>query len=448
MIERALHSTRVLLGKELVDATISIGEGKILRIESGLHAPEGAEIMDCGDDVIMPGLIDAHVHINEPGRTEWEGFDTATRAAARGGITTLVDMPLNSSPVSVSRETFTHKLNATNNKLHVNCGFWGGLIPGNTGQLESLIESGVFGIKAFLTHSGIDEFPNVTEQDIREALPILKKYDVPLLVHCELDDVHTGLDELARNPTSYQAYLQSRPRRWEDEAIALMIRLCEQSGVRIHIVHLSSSDSLGPLREARVRGVPLTVETCPHYLVFSAEDIPDGHTEFKCAPPIRERSNNDHLWRALRNREIDFVVTDHSPAPSELKELESGNFERAWGGIAGLQYSLPAFWTSAEPRGFDIADVGELMSTRISKFLGLDKSKGLISEGYDADLVVWSPERSFGVRESDTLHKHKLSPYTGMNLRGMVRHTFVGGAHVFNNGSFRETSRGQILIKQ
>ncbi|MBL4624367.1 MAG: allantoinase AllB [Flavobacteriales bacterium] len=364
----SIYSKRVLLPGGLTEATVFIDNGKISAIEKGKIEKDGYQLDDCGSSVIMPGLIDSHVHINEPGRTEWEGFNTATQAAAAGGITTLVDMPLNSSPVSINGKAFRQKLDASNGKLHVNCGFWGGLVPENIDDLDELLNAGVLGIKAFLTHSGIDEFPNVTEADLRKAIPILKKHDALLLVHCELDSPHADQQLLENSPTSYKAYLASRPKEWEDKAIALMIKLCEEYKVRTHIVHLSSANSIEQLKTAKAKGLPISVETCTHYLYFNAEDIRDGATEYKCAPPIREKENNEQLWQALKDGLIEFVVTDHSPAPPELKELESGNFKKAWGGIAGLQFSLPAFWTQAKERNFSIENVADLMSLNVAKF--------------------------------------------------------------------------------
>lgn len=445
MSKFALHSTRVLTSQGVKEATIFIENGIIKSVEDGFIKQEGIETTSA-TDVIMPGLIDSHVHINEPGRTAWEGFDTATRSAAAGGITTLVDMPLNSSPVSVDLLSFQTKLKASEANLHVNCGFWGGLIPASINQLNELLSSGVLGIKAFLTHSGIDEFPNVTEADLRKALPILKKHKATLLVHCELDTPHEGQKELEKHPTSYQAYLHSRPKKWEDDAIALMIALCEEFRVKTHIVHLSSSDSIDQIRKAQQKGLPITAETCTHYLYFNAEDIPDGGTPYKCAPPIREKENNELLWRELKEGILDVVVTDHSPAPPELKELESGNFAKAWGGIAGLQYSLPAFWTAAQKRGFKIEDIHRLMSKHVAKFLYLEHKKGEIEIGYDADIVIWNPEEEFEVEKENVLHRHKITPYLGEKLKGVVKQTYVNGELVYNHGNFNELNKGKVIL--
>ncbi|MBL0046441.1 MAG: allantoinase AllB [Flavobacteriales bacterium] len=381
-----------------------------------------------GDKVIMPGVIDAHVHINEPGRTEWEGFETATKAAAAGGITTLIEMPLNASPVTTTAEALKVKLEAAKGKLHVNVGFYGGVIPSNIDDLDGLLNAGVFGIKAFLTHSGIDEFPNVTEADLRKALPILKKHDAKLLVHCELENANTQhvTRQHPTDPRRYANYLASRPAKWETDAIALMIRLSEEFDVHVHIVHVSAAEALPLIRDAKKRGLRITAETCPHYLVFCAEEIPDGATEYKCAPPIRERANNELLWEALKDGTLDFVATDHSPAPPDIKEQQSGDFMKAWGGIAGLQFLLPAFWTGAKERGFSLEDVARLLCEHPAQFLGL-KQKGRIAPGCDADLVIWDPEASFVVKEENIQHRHKLTPYEGRTLPGVVERTFWEG---------------------
>ncbi len=445
----ALHSTHVITPTGVIEATLILADGKIQEVLPGRVERAGISVESFGDKVIMPGVIDAHVHINEPGRTEWEGFETATRAAAAGGITTLIEMPLNASPVTTTAEALRVKLEAAKGKLHVNCGFYGGVIPTNIDDLDSLLNAGVFGIKAFLTHSGIEEFPNVTEADLRRTLPILRKHDAKLLVHCEFESPVVGspllVVGLPTTPTdngqrttdnrSYSAYLASRPRQWENDAIALMVRLSEEFDVHVHIVHVSSSDALPMIRDAKKRGLRITAETCPHYLVFCAEEIPDGATEFKCAPPIRERANNELLWEALKDGTLDFVATDHSPAPPEMKEIQSGDFMKAWGGIAGLQFLLPAFWTGAKERDFSLDDVARLLCSAPADFLGL-KEKGRIAPGCDADLVIWDPEASFVVKEEDIQHRHKLTPYAGRTLCGMVERTIVGDSPVFQEGTF------------
>src|SRR5438094_1715504 len=343
-------------------ASVHIRDGVIAAIQPFESVPAGAELVEAGNSVILPGLVDTHVHLNDPGRAHWEGFEYGTRAAAAGGVTTLIDMPLNSIPPTTTVDALHSKVEAAKNRCWVDAGFWGGVIPGNADQIEPLLAAGVCGFKCFLVPSGVDEFPHVTESDLRQALPVIAANGSLLLVHAELP----GLIDSARvenSPRSYKTYLQSRPRAAEDEAIELMIRLSREFGVRIHIVHLSSADAIPSLRRARTEGLPITVETCPHYLVFYAEDIPDGATQFKCAPPIRENENRDRLWSALAEGVIDFITTDHSPCPASLKCRESGDFFQAWGGITSLQLGLSSVWTEASRRGYSIEQVVTWLST-------------------------------------------------------------------------------------
>jgi allantoinase len=451
MIETAIISNRTITPDGIKKAAVLISNGEISDVLDEL--PEGEfHVIDVGDSVLMPGIIDPHVHINEPGRTEWEGFDTATRAAIMGGITSLVDMPLNSSPVTTTKKAFDEKLKATEGKLHSNCGFWGGVIPGNENEIEALIKKGVLGFKAFLTHSGIDEFPNVTEADLRKIMPILARNHLSLLVHCELSiPIH-------HSPftTHYSEYLSSRPKKWEDDAIALMIRLCEEFNCRTHIVHLSSADSIDQIVKAKQKGLPLTVETGQHYLFFNAEEIKNGQTAFKCAPPIREKENNEQLWQALKDGVIDFVATDHSPAPPELKELKSGDFMKAWGGISSIQFALPALWTAAKKNGCSLTDVAKWLCERPALLPDL-KKKGKIEKGFDADFVVWNPEQSFVVRENIIQYKHKITPYLNEELFGVAEQTWLKGEKVFDGacpdglsgrGKFLHLNKGHILYHE
>ncbi len=444
MNEFILHSKRTITPAGERDAFVWIKDGLIKSV-SEANPDINVEVIDIGNNVLMPGVIDPHVHINEPGRSEWEGFDTATKAAIAGGVTTLVDMPLNASPVTTTVEAFEKKLAATKGNLHTNCGFWGGLVPGNEKEIEPLIENGVLGFKAFLTHSGIDEFPNVTEDDLRKAMPLLAKHGLPLLVHAELSDNHKP--PTTNNKRSYQAYLQSRPKKCEDDAIALMIRLCEEFDCRTHIVHLSSADSIEQIQRAKEKGLPLTVETAQHYLAFCAEEISDGATAFKCAPPIRERANNERLWQALKEGIIDFVATDHSPATRDLKQLESGDFTKAWGGIASIQFALPALWTVAKQRGYTASDVCKWLSANPAKLIEQEAKKGIIAEGFDADLIVWNPEESFVVTDDIIQHKHKVTPYIGRELFGVVKQTYLSGVKVYDEGKMR-LNEGNILLGQ
>ena len=434
----ALHSRRCWIDGMLTEATVEIGGDKIQRVRCGRHAHE--RLTELGDAVLMPGIIDPHVHINEPGRTEWEGFETATRSAACGGITTIVDMPLNSSPVVTNLEALKLKTEAARGKLQVNCGFWAGYTGGPLSDLEALLDAGCLGVKVFLVHSGIDEFPNVTEADLHRAMPLVARKGSKILAHCEL----AGEAPAPADPGSYQAYLASRPKQWENEAIQMMIRLCEQYNCPTHIVHLSSAEAIPAIAKARNRGLPLTVETCPHYIYFQAEDIPDGQPLYKCAPPIRERANNEALIAGLKAGAIDFLASDHSPAPPELKELESGNLMKAWGGIAGLQFLLPAGWTALRAH-LSLAEFIPLVTSRPARFLSMDHRKGHIREGFDADLTVWKPEKEGRVEAASVQHRHKASPYIGEPLAGKVKMTVVNGQVVYKDGKWGQWKAGKML---
>jgi allantoinase len=437
-----LKSTAVITPEGQGPAVLVLQGGRIADVLP-YEAPVAGPVLDLGDAAILPGVIDPHVHLNEPGRTEWEGFDTGTRAALAGGLTTLVDMPLNSAPVTTSVENLRLKQAATQGQLHTNVGFWGGIVPGNAAEVGPLIAAGVLGFKAFLTHSGIDDFPNATKADLRRVMPLLARYSLPLLVHCELSEEN---DEWKKGDTrSYPNYLASRPKSWEDEAIKLMIRLCAEYRCPVHIVHLSSADSLAAIAEAKALGLPLTVETGQHYLFFNAEDIGDGQTQFKCAPPIRERANNEQLWQALQSGLIDFVTTDHSPAPPDLKQLASGDFAKAWGGIASLQLALPVLWTAARQRGATLLDLTRWLSTNPAKLIGQSHCKGQITKGYDADLLVLAPEATFTVTEQLLHHRHKVSPYLGHELTGVVKHTFLAGEEVFRHPDAMHLNKGQLI---
>jgi allantoinase len=425
---KKIYSTRCWIEGSLRPATICFEKGIITNIsEEKLQ-----DATDHGDHIIMPGVMDAHVHINEPGRTDWEGFATATAAAAAGGVTTVVDMPLNASPVTTTVKAFEEKLAAAENKLQVNCGFYGGLIPGNLADIEPLVKAKVLGIKCFLTHSGIDEFPNVTEADLEAAMPIMAKYNIPLLAHCEIFANPVSAEN--EGYESYPQYLCSRPRQWENDAIALMIRLCRKYKCRTHIVHVSSSDALAMIADAKKEGLPLTAETCPHYIYFNAENIPDKNTLFKCAPPIREKDNNEMLKQALKNGVLDFIATDHSPAPPDIKEIISGNLKKAWGGIAGLQFLLPASWTALKDT-VSLEEFIPLLTSHPSRFLNLQERKGKLAKGYDADITIWSPTENIDTSVAEVRHRHKISPYIGEQLSGKVMQTFVNGELAFDTNT-------------
>ena len=454
------QSDLVIRGRQVVaestvgPASVHIRGGRIAAIAAFEEVSSNCKLIEAKESsVVMAGLVDTHVHVNEPGRTEWEGFESATRAAAAGGVTTIVDMPLNCIPATTTFDNFQSKLAATGGKLHVDTAFWGGVVPGNTGELSGLWGAGVVGFKCFLIHSGVDEFPNVSEMDLREAMPELARLGATLIVHAELP----GPIELAccqssasmgpDNARSYVSFLRSRPRAAENEAVALLIRLSRETGCRIHIVHHSSADALEMLREAKASGTSITAETCPHYLHFTAEEVPDGATEFKCCPPIRERANREELWQALSNGTLDMVVSDHSPCPPEMKLREQGDFLKAWGGISSLQFRLPIMWTEASKRGFTINRLAEWCCRAPARLVGMERRKGSLAVGCDADIVIWNPEAEFRLEPRMIHHRHKLTPYAGEVLRGRVEKTFLRGEMVYDDGEFDSNSRGQLILR-
>jgi allantoinase len=442
-----IRSRRVVTAESAGPASVHIHRGVITHIAEWDGIRTDVPLVDASDAAVMAGLVDAHVHVNEPGRTDWEGYETATRAAAAGGVTTIVDMPLNSIPPTTTQAGFAEKLAAAEGQCAVDVAFWGGVVPGNTNQLEPLLIDGVRGFKCFLVHSGVDEFPNVEESDLQKAMPELARLGSVLLVHAELPGpIDDAAAELAgADPQAYDTFLRSRPRESENEAIAQMVRLCRDTGARVHIVHHSSSDALSIVAAAKAEGLPFTVETCPHYLTFAAEDIPPGATHYKCCPPVRERENREKLWAALRDGTIDMVVSDHSPCTPDLKLRESGDFMQAWGGISTLQFGLPVLWTGAKARGFELHDISRWMSAATAKLAGLDNRKGHLKPGYDADIVIWHPEREFKVETAAIEFKNKITPYTGMDLFGVVEATYVRGVKVHENGIFAPTPAGELL---
>ncbi len=445
-----LRSQRVVTPDGLHPAAVYVRQGKIERLGPAGEVDTRWPLIDCGDAVLMPGIVDTHVHVNEPGRTEWEGFATTTKAAAAGGVTTLVDMPLNSVPATTTREALRAKLAAADGQCRVDVGFWGGVVPGNTGELRELLENGVLGFKAFLVPSGVDEFEHVGEADLRAAMPVLGRHEAVLLAHAEVPGPieaaagvwdNAGPDALRE----YRRYLRSRPDAAEVEAVELLVRLCRETGCRIHIVHVSSAEVLPVLRRAREEGLPVTAETCPHYLTFAAEEIPDGAVAFKCAPPIRSRENRERLWEALREGVLDLIATDHSPCPPAMKKIESGDFRGAWGGIASLQLALPAVWTEARQRGFTPENLAEWLCAAPARLAGLDDRKSRIAPGYDADLVVWDPEASFEVDAERLHHRHKVTPYAGRTLFGLVRQTLLRGETIYEDGAIVGSPGGRLL---
>ncbi|MGZ4539898.1 MAG: allantoinase AllB, partial [Blastococcus sp.] len=396
-------------------------DGRITAV-TGFDDVPGDAVTLADDEVLLPGLVDSHVHVNEPGRTEWEGFASATRAAAAGGVTTIVDMPLNSIPATVSLEALHVKRQAAKGQVAVDVAFWGGAVPGNIDQLREMHEAGVVGFKCFLPDSGVPEFPPLDDAGLRAALAELATFDGLLIVHAE-DGAVLAAAPQPRGP-SYAAFLASRPGMAEESAIGQVVAAARDTGARAHIVHLSDADAVPMLRTARAAGVRITVETCPHYLTFAAEAVPDGATSFKCCPPIREASHREALWAALTDGDIDQVVSDHSPCTPDLKLLEAGDFGQAWGGIASLQVALPVVWTGARARGLGLEHVVRWMAEAPARLAGLP-GKGAIAVGRDADLVAFAPDERWTVGALH--HRNPVTPYAGRELLGAVRRTWLRG---------------------
>jgi len=462
--DRVFTSRRIVLPAGVIDGGILVRDGTITAILGPDDRPDSAVIRDFGDAVIMPGLVDTHVHINEPGRTEWEGFETATRAAASGGVTTLVDMPLNSTPVTTTPEALDKKIQAARGVIRVDCGFYGGLVPGSLSQLEALIRRGVLGIKAFLIESGLDEFEPVGTSDLEAGLKILAGFGVPLLAHAERSP--TDHRPVPGPVSSCTSYARTRPASWEVTAVEELIDLAARHGSPVHIVHVASAMVLARLRQARQDGVSITAETCPHYLFFDSDSIPDGNTLYKCAPPIRDRSNAKALLNALLDGDLDFVASDHSPCPIELKNIEDENFLSAWGGISSLGLTLSVLWTvlrsgtpsehTPDSRASDhdhpasdkcLILLSRWLSTRPAELVGLSGRKGAIVPGADADLVVWNPEEILTVGPHLLHMRHKDTPYEGCTLAGRIETTMLRGDVVFDHGIFPSESRGEVLLR-
>lgn len=426
--EVVIRGERVLTTAGFQPREVAVSQGQIARMEPLGNGLEGEQIIDLADDeVLLPGLVDTHVHINEPGRTEWEGFDSATRAAAKGGVTTVIDMPLNSIPPTINVEALEEKVAATEGKRHVNVGFWGGAVPGNKDDLRALHDAGVFGFKCFLLHSGVDEFQPLTPDELEEYLSELVNFDATMIVHAE----DSRSIDRAPQPEGdqYARFLGSRPRSAENLAVAEVIARARWTGAKAHILHLSSSDALPMIASAKRDGVRITAETCPHYLSLSAEEIPAGNTAYKCCPPIREATNRDLLWEGLEEGTIDCIVTDHSPSTIDLKHLDSGDFGTAWGGIASLQVSLPVVWTAARARGIPLEKVVEWMSSAPAALAGL-RSKGTIGVGFDADMSIFAPDEAFVVHAEHLEHKNPITPYDERALSGVIRRVFLAGKDI------------------
>ena len=444
-LDLVLRARRVITTYGEVARCVGVGDGRIVAIEPYGSPLAGAVPGDrfvelAGDEVLLPGLVDTHVHVNEPGRTEWEGFTSATRAAALGGITTLIDMPLNCVPPTIDVPALEQKRAAARGQVYVDVGFWGGAVPGNQPQLRALHDAGVFGFKSFLLHSGVDEFPPLPLEEVEQVLAELAGFGTRLIVHAE--DPHS-IDHAApaRGPR-YAGFLTSRPRGAENLAIAWLVERARWTGAQVHVLHLSSSDALPMIASARRDGVRLTVETCPHYLTFTAEEVPDGATEFKCCPPIREAVNRELLWAGLAGGVIDTVVSDHSPCPVALKHRDTGDFGTAWGGIASLQIGLPAMWSAARRRGHQLSDVVSWMADRPARLAGLAR-KGRIAVGFDADLCVLAPNQAFVVDARALAHRHPVTPYHGRTLSGTVRQTWLRGHRIDVDGP----ARGALLSR-
>jgi allantoinase len=441
LLDLVVRARRVLRAGGEQECAIGVRDGRIVAIspyDAVLDAATEFQLAD--DEVLLPGLVDSHVHVNDPGRTDWEGFTSATKAAAAGGVTTIVDMPLNSIPPTCDVPALALKRKTAENQAYVDVGFWGGAIPGNVPDLRPLHDAGVFGYKCFLLHSGVDEFPPLDQQELAAAMREIASFDGLLIVHAE--DAHRIDEATAPDGTSYRAFLDSRPRTAENDAVGHVIELARATGCRVHILHVSSADVLPLIAEARAGGVRITAETCPHYLSFTAEDIPDGATQYKCCPPIREAANRELLWQGLRDGTIDQIVSDHSPSTIDLKNLDTGDFGTAWGGIASLQLGLAAVWTEARRRGFTLADVVRWMAEAPADQTGL-RTKGRIDVGYDADLCVLAPDETFTVDARQLHHKNAITPYDGRTLTGAVRSTLLRGVPV----DLAADPRGRLLTR-
>lgn len=434
------RAPRVITRAGEVARCVGVRDGVVVAIEPLQAGLEGAETVELGDDeVLLPGLVDTHVHVNEPGRTQWEGFATATRAAAAGGVTTLLDMPLNSLPPTCTVAALEVKRRAADGQCHVDVGFWGGAIPGNLEDLRGLHDAGVFGFKCFMTPSGVDEFPPLSPEELETYLGVLRSYGATMIVHAE---DRTAIERApAAAGVRYADFLRSRPRGSENVAIAHLIEAARHTGAAIHLLHLSSSDAVRMIRTARREGIAMTVETCPHYLVFEAQAIPDGATTFKCCPPIREADNREELWAALGRGDIDCIVSDHSPCTPELKALDLGDFGKAWGGISSLQLGLPAIWTEARLRGHALTDVVRWMAEVPARVARLHE-KGQIERGYHADFAVFAPDDAFVVDPDRLYHRNRITPYARRPLAGVVRSTWLRGRRVTG-----DDPHGQLITR-
>jgi allantoinase len=450
MADLVIRGRRVVTAEGVRPAAVHVAGGVIDRV-AGHDDAAADQVVEVGDAVVLPGLVDTHVHVNDPGRADWEGFEHATRAAAAGGVTTVVDMPLNSLPPTTTVAALEAKLAAAAGRYHVDTAFWGGIVPGNLGELPDLVAAGVLGCKAFLVDSGVEEFPRVGVAELEAAMGTLRAAGAPTLVHAEapgpIEAAAAAVERSGADRRAYRTWLDSRPDRAETEAVAAVAELAGRSGARAHIVHLSSAEALAPLRAAGRAGARVSAETCPHYLTLAAEEIPDGATEHKCAPPVRGAANRERLWAALADGSIATVASDHSPCSPDRKHLDDGDFLAAWGGIASLQLALPLVWTAARARGHTLVDLARWMAAAPARLAGLDGRKGAIAAGRDADLVVFDPDAAFRVDPASLHHRHPVTPYAGRMLHGVVLETWLRGRMVHDRGRFAPPT-GTALLRE
>lgn len=442
---KAIYSKNVFVNGKLIDTAVIISQGIIVDIVSKEDVPSNCELIGYDDLVIMPGLIDTHVHINEPGRTDWEGFNTATQAAAAGGITTVIDMPLNCIPVTTTLDAVNVKKSCLDNQIWVDIGFHGGVIPHNETELPAMMNAGIKSFKAFMIDSGVEEFPASDRKILEKAMPILAAGNATLLVHAEKDN---SIQEYQVNDkSSYQEFLNSRPDSWEVDAIAEIIELSERFDCKVHIVHLSSAKALELIEAAQQKNIKVTSETCPHYLTLASETIPDGDGRYKCCPPIRNSDNQDKLWKGLESGVIDFIVSDHSPCTPALKRLEQENLWEAWGGISSLQFGLSLIWTALQKRGYGMTELVQWMCERPAKLVQLENIKGKIKKGYQADFVIWNPKTEHTIDKKEILFKNKMSAYEQHTVLGKVSQTLLAGEVIFdeNKQNFTDKPKGKYL---